>query len=120
MFSGATNSPMATNETASLRYSRPVQDITEYARSAPRFGSSYCRRSLHTFKWEAARSRAIASIAVVATVGCTADCSCAIWQSCRSGAGLAHLLWGPLQDHGTYSLFSARCGHLGYSRPQCP
>jgi hypothetical protein len=33
--------------TALCAYSRPVQDIAEYARSAPRFGSSYCRRSLH-------------------------------------------------------------------------
>ena len=33
--------------TALCAYSRPVQDIAEYARSAPRSGSSYCRRSLH-------------------------------------------------------------------------
>jgi hypothetical protein len=38
----------------------------EYARQR-RFGSSYCRRSLHHFEREATRLRAIASIAVVAT-----------------------------------------------------
>ena len=36
--------------TALCAYSPPAQDIAECARSAPRFGSSYCRRSLHHFQ----------------------------------------------------------------------